>query len=325
MTAGPIPPEVFSAIHASRQIALIGHVSPDADCLGAMVALGLALPELGKYPHLALPAGSVSRRMEALLALAGAVPASRSDLCACDLAVVLDTARDRRVNLDGKLEALPSAVVLNIDHHATNTLFGRWNWVEPHRSSTSEMAYELIVALGCQVTPTVATLLYAGIHTDTQGFSLANTTPRSLAIGHELAARGARVADVCETLHRSHSRGEFELLSQVYRNARVSSDGHVAWSTLSHAEILATGCDAGAIDDQVEIPRSIEGISIAILFTEGDPGIIRVNFRGERGTPVLALAEQFGGGGHQLSAGARVRGELESVVGRVVEAALGQR
>lgn len=316
-----LPAELTYAIRGATRVALIGHVTPDADCLGALGALSLALPELGKYPFVALPPGTVSRRLEYLLSQGGIRPASANELRACDLAVVVDTAKDRRVNVEGKLEALPGVPVINIDHHATNPHFGKWNWVDAHRSSTSEMIFELLLALGCQITPTVATLLYAGVHSDTHGFSLGNTTPRSLQVAFELARAGARVHEVCEQLHRSLSRGEFELCKVVYANTRVSEDGKLAWSTASFDEIAATGCTAADVDEQVEIPRAVEGIFVAMLFTEGHRGKVRINFRGERGHPVLELARQFGGGGHQTSAGAMLDGTLADVTGRVLPAA----
>lgn len=316
-----VPAEVCEALRAATKVAVIGHVTPDADCLTSMGAMCVALREMGKRPFPALPAGSVSRRLAFLVREAEMTPATAEQLAACDLVIVLDTAKARRVNVDGKLDAMPDVPVLNVDHHATNPKFGKWNWVSGQRGSTAEMVYEIVVALGCTVTPTLATLLYAGIHSDTQGFSLSNTTPRGLQVGFELAAAGARVHDVCERLHRSHSRAEFDLLKVIYANTRVSDDGRLAWSTATHEEIAAAGCTAEDIDDQVEVPRSVEGIAAAILFSEGRRGKIRMNFRGEGGLSILALAQQFGGGGHDASAGAILDGTIEEVAGRVLPAA----
>jgi phosphoesterase RecJ-like protein len=316
-----VQPEICDAIRAANKIALIAHVTPDADCLGVIGALHLALPELGKYPFAALPEGTVARRLAFLVELAGVRPASSQELAACDLAIVCDTAKARRVNVDGKLEALPNTKVINIDHHATNTQFGTWNWVEGDASSASELVYLLIKALGCQITPTIATLIYAGMHTDTQGFSLSNTTTRGLQIAGELAQAGADIIDTCERLNRSRSRSEFGLLKVVYSNTQVSADGRLAWSTVNHAEITASGCHANDIDDQVEVVRSIEGVKVAILFSEGNQHKVRMNFRGERGVSVLELARQFGGGGHYASAGAILDGTIDEVTARVIPAA----
>jgi phosphoesterase RecJ-like protein len=316
-----VPAEICDALRAAQHIALISHVNPDADALASLGATWLALPELGKYPYLILPTGTVSRQLQYLVRFAGLRPATAQDVRDCDLILALDTAKEKRLNTEGHLEILTRIPVVNIDHHATNPRFGRWNWIVDSASSTSELVYMLLKALGCQITPTIATLLYAGLHTDTQGFSLSNTTPPALRIGHELALAGARIPEVCERLHRSHSRGEFELLSVVYRNTHISGDGRLAWSTVSLDEITARGCSASDIDAQVEVPRSIEGIAVAILFTEGEPGIVRLNFRGERGVSVLELAEKFGGGGHHASAGARMKGTLAKVTGEILPVA----
>ena len=313
-----VPAEICDALRAAQHIALISHVNPDADALASLGATWLALPELGKYPYLILPTGTVSRQLQYLVRFAGLRPATAQDVRDCDLILALDTAKEKRLNTAGHLEILTRIPVVNIDHHPTNPCFGRWNWIVDSASSTSELVYMLLRALGCQITPTIATLLYAGLHTDTQGFSLSNTTPLTLRIGHELAVAGARIPEICERLHRSHSRGEFELHSVVYRNTQTSADGRLAWSTVSLAEITATGCSASDIDAQVEIPRSIEGIAVALLFTEGEPGVVRMNFRGERGVSVLELAEKFGGGGHHASAGARMKGTLAEVTGKVL-------
>ncbi len=313
---------ICDAIRAADKVALVAHVTPDADCLGAIGAMQLVLPELGKHPFAALPEGTVARKLVFLLDMAGAAPASAEELAACDLALVMDTAKERRVNIDGKLEALPNAKIVNIDHHTTNTRFGTWNWIEGDASSTCELVYLLIKELGCAVTPTIATLIYAGMHSDTQGFSLSNTTTRGLQVAGELAAAGADIIGTCEKLNRSRSRGEYDLLKVIYKNTRVSEDGKLAWSTVNHAEILESGCHANDIDDQVEVVRSIEGVKVAILLTEGNREKIRMNFRGERGISVLELAKEFGGGGHKASAGAILAGSIEDVAGRVIPAAI---
>ncbi len=318
---GVVPAEVCAALRAADQIALVSHVTPDADALASMGALWLALPELGKHPHLVLPEGTVSRQLKYLVDYAGLRAAACMDLRDCDLIVALDTAKDRRLNAADHLTALTRIPILNIDHHATNTEFGRWNWIVGRARSTSELVYGILVALDCAITPTIATLLYAGVHTDTQGFSLSNTNPHSLEVGFALAGAGARISQVCERMHRSRSRGEFELLSVIYGNTRVSEDGRLAWSTASYDEIHSAGCVAADIDDQVEVPRAIEGIAVAILFSEGERGVVRMNLRGERGLSVLELAGQFGGGGHYASAGARMRGTLEEVTAKVLPAA----
>ena len=76
------------------------------------------------------------------------------------------------------------------------------------------------------------------------------------------------------------------------------------------------------IDDQVSIPRALKGVAIAMLFSEGEPGVIRINLRGEGKITVLELAQRFGGGGHTQSAGVRVKNKsMEQVIADTVAAA----
>ena len=314
----PVPQGVLDALRGARRIALAGHVTPDADCLGVIGAMQLGLAQFGKPTAASMPAGSVSRKLRFMAELCDLHPASTEELATCDVALVMDTAKDKRVNIDGKLEALPNARVVNVDHHASNTGYGDVNWIEGTRSSSCEMIYEILVGLGCEITPAIATLLYAGIHSDTQGFSLSNTTSRSLQVAHELAERGARVVETCEKLCRSYNAAEFGLLKVIYANTRMSDDGVLGWSTADHDEIKTAGCTPEDIDDQVEIVRSIEGVRVAILFTEGNPCKVRMNFRGDRGLPVLELARQFHGGGHNMAAGAILDGSLSEVTERVL-------
>lgn len=315
------PAEVCGAVRGAHRVALLCHVNPDADALAGVAALTLTLPTLGITPVPVLPEHSASQRMERFARRGGVVPGLPVGLGACDLAIVFDTAKPERINVPGKLAALAGVPLVNIDHHATNPGFGQWNWIVPAASSTSELVYGLLVGLGATLSAAVATLLYAGLAGDTQGFSLANTGTGSLAVAHALTLAGADVAGVCEELFRSQTAAEFALLKTVYANTRIGAGGALGWSTVTHAEILEAGCTAQDIDDQVEIVRRVEGVRVAILFSEGTPGRVRMNFRGEQGVSVLPLAEQFGGGGHYASAGAVVDSAFEAVLGRVLPAA----
>lgn len=289
-----------------------------------MCALAVSLGRDGRRePLLYYRVDQVSGRLAFLAGLAEYPLASPEQRRSCDAVVVLDTAQLTRAAADPPLADLAAAglPIINIDHHLDNPGFGTVNWVVPEASSTCELVHRLLVTLGMPISPTAASVLYAGIHADTAGFSLPNTTAESLRTAAALVAAGADVGDLCERLFRSQSRGEFDLARIIYDNTRLTADGLIAYSTASHEEIAGAGCGASDIDEQVAIPRSLKGIRMAILFTEGKPGRIRINFRGEGRTSVLELARELGGGGHATSAGAIVDGRLPQVVPDVLERA----
>ncbi len=313
----------MSAIAASRRPLLVGHVRPDGDCLGAVFALAAGAESSNRDPRVFYLEDQVSQRLAFLCGLSPRAVAPVEARRSCDAVIVLDTAQAGRAAVDPPLADLaggvPPVPIINIDHHVDNPRFGTIHWVVPGASSTCELVFRLLKALEWPVTPAVASLLYAGIHTDTLGFSLPNTTEGSLHTAAELVRAGADVADLCERLCRSQGRSEFDLLRVIYDNTRLTADGRIAYSTATYEEIAATGCTAADIDDQVMIPRSLRGIRVAILFTEGKRGRIRMNFRGEGGTSVLGLARALGGGGHESAAGAIVEGSMSAVVADVLQ------
>lgn len=310
------PAELIEVLSGARRPLIIGHVTPDADAMASVLALARALPS--GAAAVALDRAKVAQKLRFMMALGDVPTADAARVAVADVAVVVDTAGTNRVNVEGKWEAIAGKLVVNIDHHITNPDFGQINWVVDSASSTSELIYRLIVAAGWKLDAATASLLYAGVHSDTGGFSLPNTTADALNAAAALVSAGADIETIGAQLCRSQRRSEFDLIRVVYHNTRLAADGRIAYSTLSHQEIVGSGCTAEDIDDQVSIPRSLSGVRMAMLFSEGEPGVVRINFRGEDGTPVLPLAQKLGGGGHAFSAGARIRDSLDRVVARVL-------
>jgi bifunctional oligoribonuclease and PAP phosphatase NrnA len=345
---------VSVALRRAERVVVVGHTTPDVDCMGSMLGiLAFFAGESGvtadveppresggsldgcttilgnrdgcttrrrQSAAIELPPGTHPGRLDFLL---NRVPVERADdrlRSSCDTVVVVDTALASRMNAtEGWNPLAGGRTVVNVDHHVSNPNFGTVNWVEPNASSTSELVYRLLSVSGRPPDPWTASALYAGIFGDTVGFSLPNTTASALEAAADLVRAGADVGLVGEKLDRSRRKCDFDLLRIIYDHTQVADDGRIAYSRASYDEIVGSGCTAADIDDQVSVPRAIEGIYIAMLFTEGTPGRIRINIRGERGLSVLGLAQGLGGGGHHVAAGAIVHGSFDEVVARVLK------
>jgi phosphoesterase RecJ-like protein len=320
-----VPKELLGALDAAGSPIMIAHVVPDADALGSALAMAAAWVGSSRRPRFSLPPGSLSQRLAFLFEWAKAPTASVEDFARADLFVALDTAKLDRCNVPAEIKKtdwFAGRPLVNIDHHATNTKFGSINWIVPAAASTSELVYALLREAGRPITPVIASLLYAGIQTDTLGFSLPSTTPSSLRAAADLAEVGADVGDLGERLGRSQRKSEFDLLRVIYANTRVVGDGDVAYSSASFEEIQDSGCTAADIDDQINVPRSLDGVRLAMLFTEGRRGKTRINFRSSGKVTVTELAAEFGGGGHTQAAGAILDGPLADAIARVVPRAV---
>jgi len=315
--------DLLYALRQARRPLVVAHVTPDADAVGAVLALAEGLRRIGCSPTAGLAPARTAAKLRFMFELAAEVPLADTWTDADhDAVIVLDTAGEKRIQIEPKLPPDPDIVVINIDHHFTNTLFGRYRWVDPDATSTSEMIFRLLRILGVELTPAIASLLYAGLYGDTGGFSYPNTTAAVLHAAGDLVRAGADVSRVGEQLCRSQTRSDFELLRRVYDHTAVTADGRIAYSFITLQDVAESGCTADDIDDQVSVPRALKGVRMALLFSEAQPGIVRVNLRGEGDTSVVEIAQRFGGGGHRQSAGVRLRGRsLEEAIREVLAAA----
>ena len=318
-------PEAIRELRAARSPVMISHVVPDADALGSALAMALGWADEQRRPTVSLPPGSLSQRLSFLVEQADVPVATEEDFRQADLFVTLDTAKKERCNVPQALRGADwsrGRPLVNIDHHSTNTRFGTVNAIEADASSTSELVFHLLRSAERPITPLIASLLYAGIQTDTLGFSLPTTTPSALRASAELVELGADVGDLGERLGRSQRKSEFDLLRIIYANTKVVGAGDVAYSSASFDEIQQAGCSAADIDDQINVPRSLDGVRLAMLLTEGRKGKTRINFRGSGIVTVLDLAAEFGGGGHSQAAGAVLDCSLDEAIARVVPRAV---
>ncbi|MFQ5494540.1 MAG: bifunctional oligoribonuclease/PAP phosphatase NrnA [Phycisphaerae bacterium] len=316
-----VPDEIIEGVGALRTPVILAHVVPDADALGSLFATARAWTSTTCQPRVSLPPGSLSQRLTFLHEWADVTVAEAQDVAAADGFVVLDTAKKSRCLLDRALKETDWSAgrpIINIDHHETNTGFGDVNWVVSDAGSTCELVYRLLVAADRPIDAVTASLLFAGVHTDTLGFSLPTTTAATLQAGADLVALGADVAELGRRLYRSLRLSEFNLLRIIYDNTATRLDGRIAYSGASYEEIHDAGCTAADIDDQISVVRSLEGARLAMLFTEGRQGKTRINFRGAADLAVLDLARRFNGGGHRHAAGAILDLGLREAIERVL-------
>jgi phosphoesterase RecJ-like protein len=294
---------------------MLGHVHPDADVLGTLLALGLALEEQGWSVTLGGPHPSP----EILSFLPGIDRFRRLAAIeeSFDVTVLTDCPNPART--EGLIEQARqrSATIVNIDHHPDNRRYGHVNWVEPRAAATGELVYELLGELGARVTPAIATNLYTAIHTDTGSFRYSNVTPRTFRIAAELTAAGADPAFVASALYERRSAESLHWLAEALGRITVSADGRLAWLVLPAGVVPESVVEA---EDLVNYPRSIESVRVACLLRERD-GAVKVSFRGKGDVDVSRIAARFGGGGHPNAAGCSIPGPLDHVMDDVLAAA----
>src|SRR5215510_7338324 len=299
--------------HGGRAL-MLGHVHPDADVLGTLLALGLALEAQSWSvvyggPH---PAPSLLgflpgvERYRTLDRLDGRY----------DIVVLTDCPNPQRT--EGLIDQARAAgkLVVNIDHHPDNRRYGDVNWIDVTAAATGEMVYELLTALRVSVTPAMATNLFTAIHTDTGSFRYSNVTARTFTIAAALVAAGARPELVSESLYERRAPDALRWLGEALARVEVSADGQVGWLALPARAVPERIVES---EELVNYPRSVASVRVACLLRELD-GTVKVRLRGKGDVDVQKIAAQFGGGGHVNAAGCTVSGPLPEATRRVLDA-----
>lgn len=299
-------------------LAVICHVNPDADTIGAGLALASVLRRRGKAVEVSFARPAVLP--QTLQSLPGgdllvAADAMRRDV---DLAVTVDVSSADRL---GELRELAvGRELLVIDHHASNQLFGTANFVDASADSTTMMVAELIDAWGEPIDVEVAHCLYAGLATDTGSFRWAS------ARAHRLAARlvdvGVDNAAITRTVMDTHPFGWLTMLSRVLANARLLPDAAggrgLVYAAVDHAEWTAARSEE--VESIVDIVRTTAQAEVAAVFKETEPGRWAVSMRAKSAVDLSAVAVSFGGGGHRLAAGYTATGTAQDVIAALVTA-----
>jgi bifunctional oligoribonuclease and PAP phosphatase NrnA len=309
--------QIGQTLRDNKRFAILSHVRPDGDALGSQLALGLSLKKLGKDVRIWNEDGMLDKYgFLSSSKLLTKPPAEPQDF---DVAIALDTAIQNR--LGNTVAAIKSAKVwINIDHHPSNPGYGDIVYIDPHAPATGQILFELMTNQKLPIDPAIAENLYVAISTDTGSFQYPNTTARTFEIAAELVRAGVDVGRVSQLTYESYPRRRVELLRDLLGTMRFNANDRVASFSLS----LATAKKLGVLPEDneglIDHLRAIRGVIVAVFFEELAEGKVRVSMRSKsEKVNVCAICEKFGGGGHVLAAGARVKGTLDEVEQKVLE------
>jgi len=316
----PITQKIIEAIGRHEEFLVLTHLNPDGDAVGSLLALGRVLAALGKSRHLLSP-GEIPPECRFLVA-AGEIRPSLPSMGMWDAVFVLDTPCSSRLPLSLSGQIPPCKELINIDHHAGNTIEGTLNWVDAKASSVGQMLYLLFEQAGYVVSPDVATPLYTAILTDTGSFRFPNTTSSALTAAAELVKGGADPAAIAGRVYASNSLRKYRLLAEALASLQMCCSGRGALMWVTGEMLRKSGASLLDTDGFENFPRKIEGVEVAILFKQKDDGhTVKVSLRSR--TPLVdvsRVAGQFGGGGHRTAAGCIITGSKQFVQEKVLKA-----
>src|SRR5438105_5218097 len=293
------------ALRANDRFLVVSHENPDGDSLGSLLAMALALRQLGKDAVMYLAGDTPIPREYAFMPLGDVTRAIPEDMAERVL-VAVDCAKADRIGPD-PTPLWVAKLKLDIDHHHDNSRFGDVNLVVSEASSTGEVLRDVFRELGVELTPDIAEPLYIALVTDTGRFQYTNTTPKALRLAAELVEAGADVHRIFQGVYESVQFAKLKLLARALERAQIFEGGAVVVSFLLRNDFSEVGAAEPYSEGIIDYLRAVEGAIVSVLIREppraGGP-TRRVSLRSSVDElDVSAIARKSGGGGHRQAAG----------------------
>ncbi len=287
----------------ATDVALACHVNPDADALGSMLGLSAFLRTRGiatvcSYPNEPLD----PPRWAAMLPGSDELVPVRDYPKQPAVMVTCDCAAFDRLGALGHV-AERAGELIWIDHHRSNDGRGTIPLVDPEASSTCEMVFRLIEAMGGDMPDETAISLYAGLVTDTGRFQYEATTPETLRIAATLREHPFDHARLVQALYEDNLESYLRLVGTALERLEHVRDADLVWTYVTQSDLWEAGIHPAETDDLIDVVRTARDVDVAAIVKQQKDGRFKVSVRSRGDHDLSTVATRFGGGGHRLAAG----------------------
>ena len=299
----------------AKKILLVVHKKPDGDTLGSGCALGGYLKKLGTDFKIfsASPLPADFEFLPFTDYITGDANAWSKDL---DLIIILDSSNLKYAGVDEEISRLnPRPFLVNIDHHASNSLFGSANIVKTDAASTTEIIYGFFRDLHIPLDADIATCLLNGMMTDTMTFHNAATTASVIEASSRLLAHGAKFRDISRHIFFNKNLSVLKLWGKALANLSADNPWNIAVTFITQEDLKGAGLEENESTGLANFLNTLDARAVMVL-TEQSDGTLKGSLRTTRANvDVMSLAKFFGGGGHKKAAGFIVNGKIEKTAG----------
>ncbi len=299
-------------LQAADQFIILTHRRPDGDTTGCAGALCLALRKAGKTAYVARNAG-VTKRYARLIE-PYVPPEGYQPQCV----VSVDCAEADMI--PPEMQQYAAQIDLVIDHHRSNTGFGRENLVMGERAACAEIVCAVIEEMGIALDRDIAEGIYVGASTDTGCFKFSNTTANTHLVAAKCLDAGVDGGEINRALFETKSRARYEIERMLFSSMEFYREGKIAVACITLEARQRTGADWDDLDAIAGIPRQIEGVEVGLTLTELKNGDTKVSVRTTKEVDASAICTQVGGGGHLRAAGATLPCGTQETIRRLLEA-----
>ena len=301
--------EIVAAMRSAQRIAVVAHVRPDGDAVGSVLGLALSLRAMGKEV-IALLEDGVPENL-AFLPGTDTIIQPGTEPLNVDLAIALDTATHERIGERCKALLDPAPMLVNIDHHPTNPGYGTLNLIDAASPATGQIIYNLLSEHGLPIDDAVRQNLFIAITTDTGSFQFSSTNARTHRIVAEMIEAGLDTARLATLVYQSCPLRRLDLMRAMLNEMQFRADGRIASWQLTQKLMDDIGMQPGDTEGLIDTLRMIDSVVSCVIFEDVPGGKVRISARSKDARlDVSAICGQFGGGGHRMASGARMRGPI---------------
>ena len=303
--------ETGNMLLAAQKIVLCCHVSPDGDTLGSALGLARLLEQKGKEVTVFVD-DDINKSLRFIPGIDKVQRPEAGVIVEADLFVVVDASSFDRVGICNEVVKAP--VLLNIDHHISNTEFADYLYLDAEAAAAGEIMCDLFEAMGWEYDEAIAVDFYTAITTDCGSFRYSNTTSKTMQRAAKLLDYGVKPNEISDMLD-IRSRKTTELLEKVLPSLTFDYEGKVAHITITN-DLYDKETQT---DSFVSYPRYTEGVEVAVMFKAVEPEVTRVSMRSSN-VDVASVALSFGGGGHLRAAGCTIYAPVEEAKAQLLAA-----
>jgi len=301
------------AIDAADSLVVMGHIGPDGDALGSMLAISGAAAKQGKEAYATFGEPFVVGKQFRYLDTSTLIPPGKVP-DEIDLAVVVDTSvKSRLGNAAAIVEKARQVVV--IDHHlSSDEDLGDFRVIDANAGAAAQIVYRLLVELRWEIDAEIATALYTGIVTDTGRFQYSSTSPEVHRITAALLEAGVEPPVVGQHVYEEAPFGYLRVAGAVLSRAQIDTELRIVWSLLTRDDLAQEQLRYEDADGLIDLLRLAEESDVACLLREVGEAKYKGSLRSRGRVDVSKIAGQFGGGGHHNAAGFVAEGDVSDIL-----------
>lgn len=293
-------------IKSANNIAIIGHIKPDGDCIGSVTALYQYIKQIDANKEVDMILDKFKNNYSFIPVINDIIESPKYnsyDLCFC-----MDCGALERLGRYGNIFTNAKKTVV-FDHHITTEKFGDTLNLNYNSSSTCEYLYEFLDK--DYITKDIATSLYTGLISDTGVFRYSCTSQKSFIMAAELLQKGINHSEIVEESYFSKTYISNKFMAACILNSKLLENDKIIYTVADKKLMKKYGIDKSEIEGIVESMRDTDTVEVSIFAYEIDENIYKISLRSKNYVDVSEVCSKFSGGGHVRAAGCTLRGNFK--------------